>query len=319
MLIDEPLQSRNSKEITDALLRLVVVTQTPKLIICNADLAYVSRVFEIVCSLMGIQLEFTPSFAHHFSFAEVAIHLISQRLLSLIEKNADHDWLAEVKFAVYGVNMTPNKDTKYTPFELYYGRKNNYSTDLTTLKVKPVENTSSTYKEYIEQIRNKINEMREDIIQKRQLQRTIEAQRQRNKITKVQNLIEGTFCYVWCPTYKTALASNSRKFNFHYVGPLLLTRKHPDNFVTLCSLDGQVITQPVHVRRIHIAKIRLGQHYARTIHDLVEILQSMPHDKQIFFQEQLESLKKLTNICKEALASVTESGNTSGEENSSET
>ena len=313
----EPLQSRNSKEITDALLRLVAVTGTPKLLICDADSAYVSRVFEIACSLMGIQLEFIPAFAHHFSFAEVAIRLISQRLLSLMEKNADHDWLAEVKFAVYGVNMTPNKDTKYTPFELYYGRKNNYSTDLTTLKVKPVENTSSTYKEYIEQIRHRINEMRKDIIEKRQLQRSIEAQRQRNKITKVQNLIEGSFCYVWCPTYKTALASNSKKFNFHFVGPLLLTRKHPDNFVTLCSLDGQVITQPVHIRRIHIAKIRVGQHYANTIHNLVEILQSMPNEKKALFQDQLESLKELTTLCKEALTTAAESDAATDEKSSS--
>ena len=305
-ILAEPLLTRNSKDVTDALLKLIAITGNPRILICDADAAYTSRVFEIACTLLGIKLEYVPAFAHHFSFAETGIHLISQRLLSLIEKNNNHDWLAEIRYAVFGVNMTPNTDTHYTPYELYYGRTCNFSTDLYTLEVKPIENTSNTYKDYIIQIHKRINDMRQDIIQKRQIQRRLNAERQRKNVTKAQDMTEGTFCYVLVPQYKTALATNSRKFNFNYVGPLLLTRKHPDNFVTVCSLDGEVITQPIHIKRVRIAKVRIGQHYANTIADLVAILQNMPPEKQMYFKDQLESLKTLTDLCKTQLASISE-------------
>ena len=61
----------------------------------------------------------------------------------------------------------------------------------------------------------------------------------------------------------------------------------------------------------------MGQHYANTIHNLVEILQSMPNEKKALFQDQLESLKELTTLCKEALTTAAESDAATDEKSSS--
>ena len=72
----------------------------------------------------------------------------------------------------------------------------------------------------------------------------------------------------------------------------------PDNFVVVSSLDGEVISQPIHIRRIQVAKVRCGHHYASTIDQLVDILNAMPEESKQLFGEQLQLLTRVAKACK---------------------
>ena len=186
---------------------------------------------------------------------------------------------------------------KFSAFQIFYNRDENYTTDLQTLEIKPTAHTSLNYQEYMKAMNERIQTMREQVLKSKKLQRKIEDKKHKSNIRKIEKVQIGCFVYIWTLPHKTALYAANRKFQYNFLGPYIMLKVNPDNFVIVCSLDGEVISQPIHLRHIKVAKIRCGRHYAQTIDQLVDILNALPHQSQQLFSDQLKSLTKLAKAC----------------------
>ena len=157
--------------------------------------------------------------------------------------DASFDWEKQLLFAIHLVNNSHVTGT-YTSHQIFFGRDNAFRVafrvDMQDLKISPIDNVSALYTEYITNMQNTILHTREKIMSRKEYQRKLQAGRQNEKITLVYIQIR-SLAYIWCSPTKSGMYTASRKFAFHYLGPLLVAQLYKDNFVqwTLFRLSYQ--------------------------------------------------------------------------------
>ena len=80
-----------------------------------------------------------------------------------------------------------------TPFELFFGRKHNYKTDLKDLDIQPIVKTPSGYGDYLKMIHKRMDELRGVVNSHKSSQRKMSTRRVRNRSAKTTSISEGQF------------------------------------------------------------------------------------------------------------------------------
>jgi hypothetical protein len=211
--------------------------------------------------------------------------------VTLTAEDKEQYWVNGVYFAVWATNNMTTSDG-ITPFELFFGRKHNYRTDLSDIDIQPMVDVPSGYDDYLKMVHKRMDELREAVNSHKSSQRKMSACRMRNRSAKTANISEGQFCYIWAPQYKSKLFL-SRKISFYYIGPFVCTKVLPDQFVVISTLKDELITQPIHIRRIRKAKIRVRENFADTIWQLLAFIERLPNNTQEEIAAQLGPLQEL--------------------------
>ena len=95
--------------------------------------------------------------------------------------------------------------------------------------------------------------------------------------------------------------TGTRKFVFHYLGPLVVVQLYKDNFVQVSTLQGELISQPVHFIRLKMAKIRLANKYAQNLDQVIEILKSLSSEQREKVSQHLKTFVKMNEVCKKLI------------------
>ena len=157
-VLAEPLQNRNSQSILQGLIKQMAIIGTLRKFVGDMEGGFKSRLFEVVCSQLGVEIAFITTFSHHFGQAEKAIEAIAGRMKTLLAQNETHDWTEDTALACWAVNTTLLYQD-LTPYQLMFGRRSNYQSDLMSLDIKPIGPMPESHAGYLRELRTRMREL----------------------------------------------------------------------------------------------------------------------------------------------------------------
>ena len=119
-----PITSQESHEVAYKFITEIVFKfGTPRVLLTDQGANFLSSVFKEVCKLLKIKKIQTSAYRPQSNGScERSHRTLTEYLRSFVAKSQD-DWDSWIKYAVFVYNTTPNTSTKFTPFELVFGRK----------------------------------------------------------------------------------------------------------------------------------------------------------------------------------------------------
>jgi transposase InsO family protein len=122
-LIAVLLASQNAEEVTTAFVNhIVLIYGIPTEIVTDQGPNFMGDVFKRICKLFNIEKICTTAYHPESNGAlERTQKTLSNYLRCFCDKKLN-DWDEWLPFACFTYNMTPHSVTKYTPYELLFGR-----------------------------------------------------------------------------------------------------------------------------------------------------------------------------------------------------
>jgi hypothetical protein len=140
-LIAIPLENQEANTIAEAFVNKVcLVHGIPQIILTDQGANFMSQVFKQMCKLFKIQK--VTSSAHHpeSNGSLERSHKVLVEYLRCFCAEKQSDWEKWIPFAIFVYNTTPHTATKFTPFELVYGRLANLPGALQKAPTSPLYN-----------------------------------------------------------------------------------------------------------------------------------------------------------------------------------
>ena len=239
-------------------------------------------------------MEFISTDSHFKSMAEVSIGKLVKRLVTLIQTDDQKNWVPALRWAVFGLNLTPGPVDGLSPYELFFGHKPNCGLDPIVNEVRDDIDVSRYHSEYWQSLQERFRVLKETIIEQRTLLRKKAALQQRNRSQNQDQLVEGRIVYcVATNKAKTGLFTGSRHLNFSRIGPLTVARKCQDEYVFLSTLDNKLISTPIHIHRVSVAKIKIENQFVSTVQELLTALRGLPEHKKEELSREIEIIADL--------------------------
>ena len=135
---------------------------------------------------------------------------------TLLAQNETHDWSEDTALACWAVN-------DLTPYQLLFGRRSNYQSDLMSLEMQPIGPMPESHAGYLKELQTRMRELQGIVEEQRTLRRALEAKNHGAKNKQLFLLVPGAFIYVWTMPYKTNLHTTNCKIAFHYTEPIALS------------------------------------------------------------------------------------------------
>lgn len=161
------LESRNSPHIKSQLLKYFSTFGKPKLIVSDQEKAITSLNMQEFLKTSNIKVHFTSVNSSNSNSPVERFHSTLSEHLRIIINNENVTYEEALNRAIHAYNNSIHKITNYTPFELFFGRKQDepLETDIEKIKAKKIELQTNAYnnslKNKIKYI-NKRNENRDD-------------------------------------------------------------------------------------------------------------------------------------------------------------
>ena len=139
-LITQPLRNQTVDEVSEALInRVFLLYGIPKIILTDQGSNFMSDVFKRICKLF--QIEKLNTVAYHPE-SNGALERTHRTLVTYLRSYVDtkpSNWDQWLQFASFTFNTTPHSITRYSPYELLFGRKCNLPGELEQ-KAQPLYN-----------------------------------------------------------------------------------------------------------------------------------------------------------------------------------
>jgi transposase InsO family protein len=118
-----PLENQTSEKFTEAFVRnIILVYRIPSEIVTDQGTNFMSEVFKRICKLLKIEKICTTAFHPQANGALERTHKTLTNYLRCFCDGRTSDWDEWLPFACFTYNTTPHSVTRYTPYELLFGR-----------------------------------------------------------------------------------------------------------------------------------------------------------------------------------------------------
>ena len=260
-----PLRRQDSASVSEAILqRIVFQYGVPKKIVSDLGSAFCSSVLLHIYKTLGISAKYVSPYSHQSNISEKAIDILSKLLVSHL-KGTGRNWTAYVAPCVYAYNSFPlsilnNK----SPYELLYARP---PKDIAGLHMSNLPNIPVTYKEYLENLKNKFQVMGRIVLDLHNNKQIAKVYENEDKVMPKHKFVVGQLVYFLCPNVG-ALQTGTLKFKASYTGPLQIAALPDPNHVILKDLRNNLLYGVHGVRRIKAAYIKIPGGIASTMSEL---------------------------------------------------
>lgn len=142
-----PLHNKSSAEMANCFVNNFILKYgLPSVIATDRGTEFTSQLFKEVCTLLKIN-KLTSTAYHHQSIGALEnTHKSLNAYLRIQTDNNPHDWSSWLPFWTFSYNTTTHSETKYTPYELVFGKRCILPSNLTN-KVDPLYNFDDYPKE----------------------------------------------------------------------------------------------------------------------------------------------------------------------------
>ena len=275
-----PLRKMDGPSVAEALLRRLILRYgTPRLIIFDAAASFFNEVTEFLYKAVNTTVKFISPHNHGSNVAERTIGSISNLLLSNL-KGTGRNWDLFIESVMYAHNTHVIPSLGFLPFFLLYLRD---PVALGDLRYTPLEDIKYSYREYVEFLKQRLQQIGKTMIDIQFKLQTSQAERQLEKVRNINKYKEGLIVFCLCPS-ASSLNTKSLKFKSQYLGPLVISQMLSSDKVTLQDLSGRPLHGIYHVNRLKPGYFRTNKGCVSTIQELrkeftkaqIEILQRTP-------------------------------------------
>ena len=114
---------------------------------------FTSGLFQEYCRILGIRKTFTsPYYPQSDGLVERLFRTVKPMISAVMEDRCIKDWSSTLPIVEYGIRNTVQKTTKYSPYEILFGRR----PKINLWNIVKTNETKSTLEEYVENMKQKI-------------------------------------------------------------------------------------------------------------------------------------------------------------------
>jgi hypothetical protein len=246
-----PLKSKDAMSVAEAIVQKCVLTFGPfQKFVSDQGTEFSNQVIEYVFDALQIKHSFVSVAHHQGNKSERFIGTVSKMLISCLSDTGDN-WPKFCNAVAYSYNSFALSILgNYSPYYLVFLRH-----PPSTFNCGPTLNISSTYAEYVELLKARLEKVGHTILDLQALQQQEQARRQAQKVRNPTTFVENMLVYLLAPS-NSALRTKSKKIRLDYIGPLVISKMLDRAHSVLCTLDGKQLTGIFHVCRLKMAWIR---------------------------------------------------------------
>lgn len=232
-----PLRQTTSVAIADALVSEVIcIFGAPRIILTDQGSNFVSTLFKNVARRFRIKTIKTTAYRPQANGSVERSHQVLWEYLKQFSNK--ENWDEYLKLATFSTNTSVHEGTRYTPYELVFGKIAETPSDKL-----PPNDSENTYERYLTTLFNKIRDT-QDIARTNLRNAKIRSKRYYDKKARPREFHAGNFVYLLKEPTKG-------KLDAQYSGPYKILKILPNNNVKLeISRDRQ--------RVVHADKIKLA-------------------------------------------------------------
>lgn len=244
-LIAIPIENQEANTIAEAFVNKVCLTHgIAQVVLTDQGGNFLSQIFKQVCKLLKIDKINTSAYHPESNGSLERSHKVLVEYLRCFCNEKQTEWEKWIPFATFVYNTTPHSATKYTPFELVYGRLANLPGALQKAPTSPLYN----YDDFVLNTKHKMQVSHE--IAKRNLIKAKEEQKERFDKHKA-NPIEFKVGQKVLLSNEATKVGVSRKLSPPWLGPFNIVRINDNATLTLQLLNKKnAKLQTVHANRV---------------------------------------------------------------------
>lgn len=237
-VICAPLKTLDAETICEALIQKVVcIFGPPSCLVTDAASSLTGKLLTTLCSALNIDRK-VISVENHGSL-QVERHI--RTLSSFLKINLNQfgtDWVRYISTTTYAYNSFSSPHLgDHSPYQLVFGRE---PPNLTTLSFNPMSGLSQSYKEYVDHLKQKFDQISRTMLSLQRKQQDKQNVEIANKLGKTPIYSRGQLVYLYKPT-SSSLTANSKKIAAEWVGPLVIHDVLDRTHYILATLKGEIL------------------------------------------------------------------------------
>ena len=259
-----PLKRIDAPTITEALLRRILLRYgVPKVMIFDQDRGFLNEISQYLWKAVGTTIKIISPQNHQSHKVERSIQSISNLLCSHLT-GFGRNWDLYIESSTFSYNSHVIPNLNVSPHYLVYLRE---PPKLCNFDFTPLEEIKYSYHEYIEFLRNRLENVGKFMLKTQALLQTAQAARQMEKVKEPSKYKVGLVVFCLCPG-SSYLQTKSMKFNASYLGPLFIHQILGNDKCILHDMEGRPLHGLFHVNRLKPGFIRLKHGSASTMEEL---------------------------------------------------
>lgn len=238
-----PLKEASSLSIADAFVKKFICTYgAPKIVLTDQGANFLSSLIRNLTRKFNIQhLKTTAYHPQSNGSIERSHHVLMEYLRTQVDK--EDNWNEYIELAIFSYNTNVHEGTKYSPFELVFGRIARLPSAHTPIE----ENLEITYYDYLTNLFNKLYDIQTDA-RRNLIQSKERSKYYYDRMLNVKTFDVGTYVFLLKEPQKG-------KFAIQYTGPHQIIELLPNNNVKIL-IDNR--PRIVHADKLKIAHIDPG-------------------------------------------------------------
>ena len=217
-------------------LKFLSIFGFPEKILSDQGPQFTSELFNEVCKILKIKHITSTAFHPQSNGALERSHKTLKEYLRCFTVKEDYNWDEMIHYALFVYNTTPHTATKFTPYELLFGRQANIPTSIRT-EPQPIY----SYDDYVIELRSRFRishwKARENLLKAKQNSKFYY-----DKNIKPLSPLVGDKVYLKNESRKNKLAPL-------WTGPYTITNVHKDNRVTINKENKLYLTHTNRLKR----------------------------------------------------------------------
>ena len=170
-IVAAPLPDKKAETVAKTFVdRFILVYGVPRIILTDRGKEFTASLMSELCELLGVAKMQSTAFHHQTLGLTEISHKHLGAFLRIVTNNGLKDWSDWISSWAFAYNTNVNVDTKYSPYELVFGRECRLPSSIE----EEITNTTSNdnYESFINKLRNKLEvtykdvESRLDIVRK---------------------------------------------------------------------------------------------------------------------------------------------------------
>ena len=259
-----PLKRIDAPTITEALLRRIILRYgAPKVMIVDQDRGFLNEISQFLWKVTGTTIKVISPQNHQSHKVERSIQSISNLLCSHLT-GFGRNWDLYIESSTFSYNSHIIPNINVSPYYLVYLRE---PPKLCNLEFTPMEEIKNTYHEYIEFLKNRLENVGKYMLKTQAQLQTIQSAKQMEKVKEPTKYKVGLIVFLLSPG-SSHLQTKSMKFNASYLGPLFINQILGFDKAILHDMEGRPLHGLFHVNRLKPGYIRLKHGSASTMEEL---------------------------------------------------
>lgn len=248
-LIAVPLENQEASTVAEAFVTKICLTHgIPQIILTDQGTNFMSKVFKHICKLFKIQKITTSAYHPESNGSLERSHKTLVEYLRCFCNEKQTQWEKWVPYATFVYNTSPHSITKFTPFELMYGRLANLPGELQKGAMTPLYN----YEDLIANTKHKLKASHE--IAKQNLIKAKIEQKEKFDNTRAQPVKFEVGMKVLLSNESVKLGT-SKKLTPPWIGPFKISKVNGNGTVALQAL-GKLTRRNKQEQVVHANRVK---------------------------------------------------------------